>query len=174
MAGDIKLKYPAASTAVTVTNLQTLAASSTLIAGWTSNSVDNKTSNVYFDYLYGFTFTSAATNRQAGQINVYVIASLNDTPTFPAVSSGTLGTEGTAAFADTYRRDSLVRPIFSINVDSTASAIYTLPQTGIAQFFGGVCPTHHCIFITQNIATSTNAGFSSAAVYYTPVTNQYT
>lgn len=175
MAGDIKTKYAAASTAVTVTNLHSLASSQSWIAGWTSNSVSNTTNN-YLDYAYGGTFTTHASNRQAGYINVYVVGFLNDTPTIPAVSSGTLGTEGAAAFADTYRRDCLVRLLTSIQVDNTASAIYTFPATGIAQLFGGIIPPSHCLFVAQNAATTTAAGLASSgsALYYTPITAQYT
>ena len=174
MAGDIKLKYPAASTALTVTNIHSLAASATWIAGWTSNAVSN-TSNLYVDYLYGGTFTSHASNRQAGTIYVYVVASLNDTPTWPVVSSGTLGTEGAVAFADSYRKNSLVRLLTTIEADATASAIYTFPQTSVRGLFGEV-PTHHCLFVTHNIATTTAAGLAAAgtALYYTPLTLQYT
>jgi hypothetical protein len=177
MAGDIKLKYAAATTTVTTTALQSLASSQTWIAGWGSNNVAN-TTNVYFDYLYGFQFTTASANRQAtGQINVYVIGNFNDTTTYPAVSSGTLGTEGAISFADTFRRDSLVRPIFSINVGENGNGtIYTMPATGIAQFFGGVCPPNHCLYIAQNVTTTTTAGLASSGnvVYYTPIINQYT
>lgn len=175
MAGDIKLKYPAASTTVTVTNLHSLASSQDWTAGWSSASVAN-TSNVYLDYLYGFTFTTHASNRQAGSINIYVIASLNDTPTWPATASGTIGTEGALSFTDSEERDTLCRLLGSITVDNTASAIYTFPQTGIAQLFGGVMPTHHAIYIAQNASTTTTAGLASSgsAVYYTPVTAQYT
>jgi hypothetical protein len=175
MAGDIKLKYPAASTAVTVTNLHSLASSQTWIAGWTSNSVNN-TSNVYQDYMYGGTFTTHASNRQAGTIYIWVVAALNDTPTWPATSSGTLGTEGALAFADTYRRDSLVQPLWQITVDNTASSIYTFPPMGIAQLFNGRVPPYHCLYIAQNCSTTTTAGLAAAgsAIYYTPITDQYT
>jgi hypothetical protein len=174
MAGDIKLKY-AASVAPTVTNLHSLASSQTLVAGWGGNSVSNLV-NCYKDYLYSGTFTTHASNRQAGVINVYVIASLNDTPTYPAVSSGTLGTEGAIVFTDTEESDSLCRLLASIVVDNTASAIYTFPQTGIAQLFGGVVPTHHMLYVTQSCATTTAAGLAAAgsAVYYTPTYEQYT
>lgn len=175
MAGDIKLKYPAASTAVTVTNLHSLASEQSWLAGWTSNSVSN-TTNVYMDYLYGGTFTTHASNRQAGTIYVFVIASLNDTPTWPATSAGTIGTEGALTFTDTEERDCLVRILATITVDNTASAVYTFPQTGIANLFGGVVPTHHAIFVAQNCSTTTTAGFAAAgsAIYYTPTTFQYT
>jgi hypothetical protein len=166
MAGDIKL---------TVTNLHSLASSQDWLAGWSSASVDN-TSNVYLDYLYGLTFTTHASNRQAGVINIYVIASLNDTPTWPATASGTIGTQGALSFTDTEERDSLCRLLGSISVDNSASAIYTFPQTGIAQLFGGVMPTHHALYVAQNASTTTTAGLASSgsAVYYTPVTAQYT
>lgn len=174
MAGLIKLDYTA-STAQTVTNLHSLASSADWTAGWTSAAVSNL-SNEFTDYLYGFTFTTHASNRQAGVINIYVIASLNDTPTWPATATGTIGTEGALSFTDTEERDTLCRLLGAITVDNTASAIYTFPQTAIAQLFGGVMPTHHAIYIAQNCSTTTTAGFAAAgsAVYYTPVTLQYT
>jgi hypothetical protein len=175
MAGDIKGKFPAASTGITVTNLHSLASSATWVTGWGSASVAN-TSNADLDILYGGTFTTHASNRQAGWVNIWVVAALNDTPTWPAVTTGTLGTEGAIAFADIYRRDSLCRLLASFPVDNTVSAIYTFPQTGIAQLFGGVVPTHHCLFISQNCATTTAAGFASSgsAIYYTRIQAQYT
>jgi hypothetical protein len=174
VSGDIKLQY-VASVAATVTNLHSLASSQDWTAGWTSNSVNN-TSNEYLDYLYGFTFTTHASNRQAGAINIYIIAALNDTPTWPATSGGTIGTEGALSFTDAEERDSLCRLLGSITVDNTASAIYTFPATGIAQLFGGVIPPYHAVYIAQNCATTTTAGLAAAgsAVYYTPIVYQYT
>lgn len=174
MAGNLLTKDVASST-LTVTNLHSLASSQTWIAGWGSASVAN--SSNYRDFRYGGTFTTHASNRQAGTINVWVIGALNDTPLYPAVSSGTLGTEGAIAFADTYRRNALVggRLLTSIEVDTTASAIYTFPMTGIRQLFGYV-PTHHCLFVALNTSTTTTAGLASSgsALYYTPAYDQYT
>ena len=174
MAGNILSGY-VASSSLAVTTLHSLASSQDWTAGWGSGTVSNLTS-LYLDYAYGFTFTTHASNRQAGSINIYVIASLNDTPTWPATATGTIGTEGALSFTDTEERDTLCRLLGSITVDNTASAIYTFPQTGIAQLFGGVMPTHHAIFVGQNCSTTTTAGLASSgsAVYYTPVTAQYT
>lgn len=174
MAGDIKLKYVTSATP-TVTNLQSLPSSSDWTAGWINSSVCNTTSS-YMDYMYGFKFQTASTNRQAGQINIYVIAALNDTPTWPAVATGSIGNETTISFTDTEERDALCRPLGSITVDNTSSAVYTFPPTGIAQLFGGSVPPYHCVYVSQNCTTSNSAGFSTAAsaVYYTPVLNQYT
>ena len=180
MAGDIKLKYVTATT-VTVTNLHSLAAdnSSTApapgIAGWCSASVDNAT-NCYMDYMYGGTFTTHASNRQAGALYVYVVGALNDSGTYPAVATGTLGAEGAVAFTDPEERDSICRLLAVIIADNTASAIYAIPQTGIASLFGGQVPSDHCLFITHSLATTTAAGLASSgsALYYTPVLAQYT
>jgi hypothetical protein len=159
MAGDIKLKY-AASVAMTVTNLHSLASDQNLLAGWSSASVSNTTNN-YFDYLVSGTFTTHASNRQAGVINVYAVAALNDTPTWPAAATGTWGTEGTASFTDTEERDGATRLISSLIVDATASAVYSFPPTSIATIFGGNIPPAWAIFVTQNAATTTAAGLEA-------------
>ena len=58
MAGFNEIRYTAASTAMTVTNLHSLASSATWIAGWSSASVTN-TANLNLDYLVGGTFTTS-------------------------------------------------------------------------------------------------------------------
>ena len=177
MAGDIKLKYAAATTAMTVTNLHSLASSQTYIGGWGSASVTN-TSNVYLDYLVGGKFTTASANRQAtGFINVYVIGSLNDTPLFPSVASGTAGTEGAITFTDTFRQIAQTRLLQSIFVGESGSAtVYEFPQTSIAQLFGGNMPNAWYLYVSQNVTTTTTAGLAASgnAMYYTPVVAQYT
>ena len=175
MAGDIKLKYPVASVVVTVAALHSLTSSATWITGWFGASVNNLSNN-YLDYLYGGTFSTHASNRQAGSINVWVIAALNDTPTWPAVATGTIGTEGVGSFGDIYKRDSLCKLLTSISTDTLASGIYTFPPTGIAQLFGGSVPPFHGLYISENVSTTTTAGLaaSGSALYYTPITNQYT
>lgn len=176
MAGGNILQKYAASVALTVTNLHSLASDSgSYLAGWTSAAYSNTTNN-YLEYLYGGTFTTHASNRAAGDIRVYVIAALNDTPLWPAVSSGTIGTEGTMAFVDTEQRDSLCRLLTVLTADTGASEIYTFPPTGISQLFGGWVPPSHAIFVTQNVSTTTTAGLAAAgsAIYHTPVYAQYT
>lgn len=175
MAGSILLDY-AASVAMTVTNLHSLASDSgSYLAGWSSASVNN-TSNEYADYLIGGTFTTHASNRAAGDIRVYVIGALNDTPTWPATASGTIGTEGALSFTDTEERDSLCRLLTVLTADTTASSILAFPPTGIAQLFGGAPPPYWALFVTQNVSTTTTAGLASSgsAIYYTPVAFRYT
>jgi hypothetical protein len=173
MAGDITGKGSLSSTALTVTNLHSLASSQDWLTGWGSVAIDRST---FLDMSVGITFTTHASNRQAGSINVYVVGSLNATPTYPAVSSGTLGTEGAIAFTDTEERDAACRLLASITVDNTASAIVVLPATAIAALFNGVLPPSFVIFIAQNASTTTTAGLAAAgsAVYTTPFYGAYT
>jgi hypothetical protein len=176
MSGDIKLKYQAATTAMTVTNLHSLASSQSWIAGWSSASVDNKTSNLDLDYVVSATFTTNSSNRQAGTVNVYIMGALNDTPTWFTTASGTPGTEGALSFTAIEQIQSWCRLLASFSVNSTASQVYAIPPTGIAQLFGGVCPTQWAIFVTGNATTTTTAQFaaSGSAFYYTPILAQYT
>lgn len=173
-AGDIKNGY-ASSVSLTVTNLHSLASSQTWIAGWSSLSYSNLT-NKYLDYCYSGTFTTHASNRQAGFIFVYVLAALNDTPTWTATASGTIGTEGTLSFTDTEEMDALARLLTVITVDNTASAIYAFPPTGIAQLFGGSVPPYHALYVAQNCSTTTTAGLASSgsAIYQNPTYRTYT
>ena len=172
MTTEHKIKY-AASAAMTVTNLHSLAADQAWLAGWFSASVAN-TSNNYIDYLVGGTFTTHASNKQVGRIEVWVIASLNDTPTWPAANSGTIGTEGAGSFVDTEEKYALCRFLAALDTDASASQILAFPQTSIAQLFGGHCPTHWALFVTGNGATTTAAQLASSgsAIYYTPITYQ--
>lgn len=174
MAGDIKAKY-APSVTLTTTALQSLASSQDGASGWSSAAQANGV-NGYQDIALGATFTTSSANRQAGQISIYVVGALNDTPLFPAVASGTLGAEGLVAFVDTEERDTVCRLLASIAVDASFGAVYAFPQTAIAALFGGVLPTHYAIYVTHNCGTTTTAGFAASgnAVYLTPSYSQYT
>jgi hypothetical protein len=177
MAGSILVDY-AASSAMTVTNLHSLAADNSTgypLIGWGSASVNN-TANEYADYLVSGTFTTHASNRQAGYVCVYIIGALNDTPTWPAAASGTWGTEGVASFTDAEERDGFARSLVTLAVDTTASGIVGFPPTSIAQLFGGIVPPYWAVFVSSSATTTTTASLASSgsAVYYTPVGFRYT
>jgi len=172
MAGNIFPKQDA-SVAPTVTNLHSLASSQDWLTGWCSASID---SSAWEDAMFGATFTTHASNRQAGVINVYIVPALNDTPLYPASATGTLGTEGTVSFVDSEERDAACRLLVSIPVDNSASAVIPFGQLAMAHLCGGRMPTDFCFYISQNASTTTTAGLAAAgsAIYYTPVYSQYT
>lgn len=178
MAGLIKGDYPADSTALTVTNLHSLASSQDWLAGWGGTVISN-VSGEYEDIFISASFSTHASNRQAGEIRIYVIAPLTISSgsfTWPATASGTIGVEGAISFTDTEERDAACILLAKLIVDNTASAVIPFPMQAIAHLFGGRIPPGVVPFIAQNCSTTTTAGFASSgsAVHHTPIQSQYT
>lgn len=178
MAGSIKGDYPADSTVLTVTNLHSLASSQDWTAGWGSGLISNL-SDEREDIFISASFSTHASNRQVGEIRVYVIAPLSlasGSPTWPATSSGTVGTEGALAFTDTEERDAACALLDKIIVDNTGSAVMPFPMKAIAHLFGGRLPPAVALFVASNASTTNTAGLASSgsAVYWTPIQSQYT
>jgi hypothetical protein len=173
MAGDIKSKL-LASQSLASTGLNSLAASTTRLAGYETNAVDNGaySGGPCLDYLVSGYFTAAAANHNAGQIDVSVVGSLNDTPNWPDVFDGTASAE-TVTSANIAA--SILKPIATILGDSTNDRVYPFGPVGIAQLFGGSVPDQWVVFVSHNIHTTTNAWASSGhLITYTPVLAQYT
>lgn len=154
--------------AFTQTNLDGIASSATWVAGWTSAAVDN-TSTKAIDYLLTGQFQVESSGLSAGVINVYVYASLNDTPTWPDLfSAGTEGTEGTATLHDTEIRDTL-RLAASIVTDTTASRNYAFLPVSVAALFGGVVPPYWAVFVAQSTGTTLETTGDPNQLYYAPI-----
>lgn len=161
--GDILLKY-ASSSSITVTNLHSLASSQTWVAGWESGAIDN-TTNGYSDYRITLSLVTHASNRQAGEIRVYLIGPTDDT-TWPDVFDGT---ESTETPTDTEELDACAKLAAVLTVDNTASATYVMTIPSVAAVFGGNVPKKFVIYLTGNATTTTTAQFASSgsAVYVT-------
>lgn len=153
-AGDVKLVL-AASSNLTVTNLHSIASSSTWIAGWESGAIDN-TSNLYLDYRITAKITVAAASLAAGEIRMYLVGMLDDS-TWPDVFDGT---ESTETITDTEMRDAICKLAAVTATDTTNSDVYYLDCPSAAAVFGGNLPSKFVIFIThstgQNLAASGN------------------
>jgi hypothetical protein len=173
MAGDIKGKY-LASVTLADTGLNSLAASSTRLAGYETNAVDvgGISGGPPVDILLSGTFKAAASNGQAGQIDVWVIGALTDSPIWPDVFDGTASTE-TATSANVLNACGRLAAV--ITGDNVNDRSYSFAPVSIASLFGGVLPDQFVVFVAHNIQTTTNAWASSGhAIYYTPVLAQYT
>ena len=169
MPGDLKLKYSTALTP-TVTNLQSLASSSTFLAGWTSAWIDN-TTVLALDYLATANI-AAGTTPTAGSVRVYAYAQHSDGATAPSLfSAGTAGTEGAATITDTEMRDASLVLLWSSDIDTTTNDNYTMPPRSIAQAFGQV-PRKFALFIAHDTVAALRSTLN--AVYADPVLNQYT
>lgn len=154
-AGDIKQKYGTAE-APAVTALQSLASSSTFLAGWTSAWIDNTTtlalnSTVSAQIMSGTTPT-------AGSIRAYVYAEHPD-GTDPALfSAGTAGVEGTATVHDSEILEGSMTLIWSSSVDTTSDQAHNMPPRSIRQAFGFM-PRKWALFIAHDtVATLKSSG----------------
>lgn len=143
--------YAAAATIFTTTDLDSLAASATWVAGRESTVIDN-TSNKYVDAILSGRFKANNTAPTAGQIRIYVGELLNDTE-YGDVLDGT-GSAETFTSADI--RDSLMRLAHTIITDATSNRIYEFAGIGVAQFFGGVLPPKWFVFVTHSMVQALN------------------
>lgn len=147
-AGDVKLKY-AASAALTQTNLDGLASSSTHVAGWESDAIDNS-SNLYLDYAINAVIQVESAGLAAGEIRMYLVAEMEDS-TWPDVFDGT---ESAETVTDTNVRDAICRLAAITATDTTASQFYYLMCPSAAAVFGGSLPRKFVVFITQSTTTT--------------------
>jgi hypothetical protein len=154
-AGDILTKYVASSN-LTVTNLNSLAASSTLLGGWESALVDNSSAG-YVDYAITGKLTTSSANRQAGRIRVYAVRMLDDS-TWPDAFDGT---ESAESVATTGVRDNVCKLGAEMTVTNANGEVAEF-SFKVAALFGGICPAKFVLFVTGDAATSTNAQLAAS------------
>jgi hypothetical protein len=157
-------------TAMTVTNLQSLAIDTTSpFAGWQSARVDNQTSTLAIDYEVQILLSTAATAPANDQsIYVYVVPWIYDGSAWkPAANFGTTtrptGSEATASMADP---NSMKGP-FAIPYTITSQPIdgyFT-----IASMCGGIVPDGWSLAIRNNCGAALGTGCVVAyrAIFYT-------
>lgn len=154
-AGDVKLAY-AASSSLTVTNLHSIATSSTWVGGWESGEIDNST-NKYLDYLVTAKI-ALGNSATAGEIRVYIVAKHDDAE-WPDVIDGT---ESTETWTTTTIRDAAARlgAVSSTRADPGTDDVYFIGPISVASLYGGICPEKFVVFITHstgvNLAASGN------------------
>jgi len=161
----IKTAYRASSN-LTVTNLASIATSSTLVAGWLSGIIDNTTDLDLDKWITAkFALGNAAT---AGQIAVYAIAMLDDS-NWPssALTSGAFGTEGTGAFKDTTNRDAVAMLVWAVGTraDPGTDDVYQMAMSSIRGAFGGVLPPKFVLFVTHSTGVNLAASGHQVTVH---------
>jgi len=177
MAGDIKAKY-GASASYTFTSLNSLAGSSSFVAGGVSAVVDN-TSTVALDYLVSGKITWSSTAPAAGtySLQIWVYGNLDDIPNYPQDGSGNnLGTDTARTFAQAVDVTNACRFLKNIDLYTTASKVYTFSGLGIASLFSPYGPPkYHGLFVTHGVTTASSTPSSgSNTITNTPVLAQYT
>jgi hypothetical protein len=148
---DRKIVY-AADAQLTIT-LASLATSSTLVAGRESTAVAN-TSNLYLDYKLSGKITTGTSPSAAKSIEVWVVPTINDTPTYPDVFDGTDSAETVTS------RDILAacaRLAALIPTDNTSDRTYPFVCGSVASLFGGLCPDQFSVFVVHDTGQNLNS-----------------
>ncbi len=124
------------SVALTTTNLQSLAYSSTFLGAWSSAAVDN-TMNLSDDEIISVILkmgTSPSVN--TGRCEVWGWEALTDTPTYPDPITGS---EGTVTFSSTMTKIVALKYVNEVFVDNVTGRV--LPLTfRLTQIFHGTMP----------------------------------
>lgn len=179
MAGDLKAKY-ASSASWTWTSFNSLAGSSTFVAGAMSAPVEvSNASNLWLDMIVAGLVTWGSTAPAAGtyRLDVHVYGSINDTPTYPKDGSGNdMGTDAARTFATADDKFNATALWQSVTLAATASKVYTAKPQGLVQLFGGVqLPNRVGLWATHGVTTGSSTPHSSGNTWsYTPVLAQYT
>lgn len=148
---SIKSEY---GTSTALTNaIQSLGSSSTWLAGYESDVIDN-TSNKYLDYSLEGKITVGTSPSAGTEIRIYVVASFDGT-TWPDVFDGTTSAETitSAGVASGFLKLAAV-----ILVDATTSdRTYPFSVGSVAALYGGMCPAKFSLFTTHNTGVNLNA-----------------
>jgi len=155
-------------TAMTVTNLQSLAIDTTdPYAGWQSARVDNQSSVKADDFEVQILLSTAATApANDSAVYVYVVPWVYDGSAWtPAANFGTTtrptGTEGTASISE----PNSMRPAATLPYKITSQPIDGF--FNIASLFGGIVPDGWSIAIRNNCGAALGTG---CVVAYRPIT----
>lgn len=161
-AGDVTLKRGSSGT-MTIT-LASLAESNTRVAGRESDVIT--TAEPAIDYQVGGKITTGTSPTAGKQIDIWVYASINDTPDYPDVFDGTDSAETVTSESV---RNSALKHLHTIVVDATSNWTYWFGPLSIAALFGGQLPKHFGIFVTHDTDADLNSTGGNHAISYRPV-----
>ena len=160
---NVKNSYPG-DTQLTIT-LASLATSATKVAGREGTFYDN-TSNLYTDARVSGKITTGTTPTDVKTIEVWIIAPLNDTPTWPDVFDGTDSAETATSrgILESLGRLGAIMP-----TDGTSDRTYFFDIGSVAALFGGFMPSRFTVFVTHDTAVNLNATGGNHEVSVEPV-----
>lgn len=162
-AGDIVQKW-GSSAALTIT-LASLATDANLLTGRESTAVVASSASVT-DYLIGGKITTGTSPTANKSIEIWLIGTLEDTPTWPDVFDGIDSAETITSNGVKYAICKLVK---AITIESTSDRTYWFGPESVAQRFGNSLPKQWGVFVTHDTAVNLNATAGNHAIWATPV-----
>lgn len=163
-AGDITQKW-AADTQLTIT-LASLASDTNLLTGRESTAFAIDGESFVEDILISGKITTGTSPTDGRVIEVYVVAPLNDTPTWPDVFDGTDSGE-TVTSAEI--KQALLREVVTIDTNNTSDRTYPFAPVSVASLFGGVLPTDIVVFVTHSTGVNLNSTAGNHEISVQPV-----
>lgn len=157
---DIKLKYTSPAS-ITFTSLNALPTSATRVAGAESDAIDNGT-NLFVDALVSGKISTGTSPTVSKQIDIWVYAAHDETPTYPDVLDGTDSTE---TITSENVRNSAMKLAHTIVVDNTSDRAYWVAPFSVAALFGGIMPRRWGLFVAHD--TSANLHATAHEMKYT-------
>jgi hypothetical protein len=155
----VKQEY-LASSGLSVSGLNSLPGSISLLSGWISDNIDNSV-NKCLDYTAAAQFTKAASGIQVGQIQVWVIPELADGSWPNILSSGTFGVEGRAVIIDEEQKNEYLQLMWSTTTDTSVSDVHNMRPTSVYNRLGYM-PEKHCYFVTSTAAGGSSGCFAAS------------
>lgn len=152
------INYSAAAPIGVATCLNALPTSSTFVAGGESAWINNA-SNKYVDALVTGYIKVGTTPTINTLIIIYVLAALDETPTYPDVFDGT---ESAETLTSVGVGQGFLKRAASLNVDATTTDRVYPFSFALAELFGGIVPRDWALFITHNTGVNLNASGHSA------------
>lgn len=142
---------------------ENVASSSDFTAGVESAAIDNSTDK-FVDVLVSGTWTSGTTPTAGTQVNAFVYAQQDDTPTYPDVLDGTASAE---TMTSAGVMSGALKFLGSLNITTnTSNRAYYLAPTSVAQLFGGIMPKRWGLFISHNTGVNSNSTAGNHAWKY--------
>ncbi len=142
------------ASALTTTNLQSLASSSTYVAGWSSAVIDN-TSNLSMDEIVSGLIKVGTSPTANTAVEVWAWEILDDSPTYPDTITGSESGSITLTSLNV-KNAGAFKPAATIVLDSTSNRIYPFTFR-LSAVFGGSPPKKWGLFITQASTATLNS-----------------
>jgi len=162
MSTTFSISYVASALIYGGTSLDSLASSSTWIAGRASALIDNTTTKYVDAYLTG-KFKANASAPTAGVIQVWVAGLLDDTPTYPDTYAGA---DAAMTWTNADIRNAAARQAASIVTTTGSNVVYPFAPVSVASLFGGVMPKKWWTWVTHSMVTAFNATASAGGQLY--------
>lgn len=162
---NIKLAY-AASASFTMT-LESLASSSSFLAGRQSANVSNA-SNLYLDYMIAGFVKVGTTPTTNTSIRLYAVGARDDTPNYPDQFTGS-----NAARNVTNAEILNQHPLFWDQpvVSTSTGVVYEMQPRSLAACFGGIVPVSFVLYLAHSTVAALDASaagtFKNTGIYAT-------